>query len=427
MSVSHSPVSRAYVLLLVAGVSATLSFGVRDSAAGGGEIRLIWHVERLDGEVLNSADADASINPASVVKVATSLWALDRLGAGHRFETRFATSGRLDESGGILRGDLLVRGSGDPDFHVENAYLVARALNEHGVREVEGVLRVSDDFWIGWEGGSERRIDDPARRARLMASRLRDALDPRRWNSATRRAVDELRARRGWEPEPVPRVVIDGGVGRVAGAVPTSTLVVHRSNPLLRTLKRFDSYSNNDIERLGSTLGPPDELARYLNQRWPGDGRSVVFATLSGLGTNRMTPRQIVRLLHDARDDLAEDGPERILPVAGCDPGTLEHFPSFGTEAFSGALIAKTGTLTRTDGGVAVLAGYLHTRDGTLVFCVAAPSNGSRLTAARAAQDRWLADLAAEHGGPQPRPCGPAPGFSDDEATVVVGSAATTP
>jgi D-alanyl-D-alanine carboxypeptidase/D-alanyl-D-alanine-endopeptidase (penicillin-binding protein 4) len=420
MHLSHRPLSCARLLLFVAGASVVLFPGARDAAAGAGGIRLVWHVERLDGEVLDSADADASINPASVTKVATSLWALDGLGAGHRFETRFETTGRLDDPDGILRGDLLVDGSGDPDFHVENAYLVARALNALGVHGIDGVLRVSDDFWIGWEGGSERQIDDPARRARRMASRLRDALDPGRWNSATRRAIDKLRARRGWESEALPRVVIDGGVGPSTGVAPTSTLAVHRSNPLLRTLKRFDSYSNNDIERLGSALGPPDELARYLNQRWSGADPPVMFATLSGLGTNRMTPRQIVRLLHDLRNDLADDGAERVLPVAGCDPGTLERFPSFGSEAFTGALIAKTGTLTRTDGGVAVLAGYLHTRDGTLVFCVAAPSNGSRLTAARAAQDRWLADLAAELGGLQPQPCGPAPGFSDDDATVAV-------
>jgi len=419
MNVESRAWARGLGLLLVGFCSGLLSAATDVAARESGDVGLVWHVERLDGEAVLSRDADVSINPASVVKVATSLWALDRLGADHRFETRFATTGQLEESSGTLRGDLMVRGSADPDFHVENAYLVARALNGRGIRVVEGALLVDDGFWIGWEGGSERKLDDPVRRARLMASRLRNALDPGRQNSATRRAIAELRARRGWDSEPVPRVVIDGRVGRHSDVVPATTLLVHRSNPLLHILKRFDSYSNNDIERLELSLGTPDDLARYLKRRWPDAGEPLVFATLSGLGSNRMTPRQIVRLLHDLGEGAPDDRPERVLPVSGCDPGTLNHFPSFDTEAFAGALVAKTGTLTRTDGGIAVLAGYLSTRDGVVVFCVAAPGIGKRLSAARAAQERWLIDLAARYGGPRPRQCAAPSGFSDDDAMIL--------
>ena len=46
---------------------------------------------------------------------------------------------------------------------------------------------------MGWENGSSGRRPDPLKRGLLMATRLRQALDSRRWNAATRRAWASLR------------------------------------------------------------------------------------------------------------------------------------------------------------------------------------------------------------------------------------------
>ena len=80
------------------------------------------------------------------------------------------------------------------------------------------------------------------------------------------------------------------------------------------------------------------------------------------------------------------------------------------------ALVAKTGTLVKTDGGVAALAGYVETADGELVFSVVAPGTGSRLTTARGEQERWLLDLVAAHEGATARECGAPPPHSDADA-----------
>ena len=117
-----------------------------------------------------------------------------------------------------------------------------------------------------------------------------------------------------------------------------------------------------------------------------------------------MTSRLVVRLLEDFGDTLRAAGlrPEDILPTVGCDPGTLTHYPRL-TDRADRALVAKTGTLVKTDGGVAVLAGGAHTARGSLLFCVAAPGSGRRLAQARDAQERWLLDLIERHGGPRSR------------------------
>mgnify|MGYP001594329485 CR=1 FL=1 len=59
----------------------------------------LWHAELDDGTVIASRGADTLFNPASVVKVATSLWALEKLGPDFTFSTRFALVGTLKEKG----------------------------------------------------------------------------------------------------------------------------------------------------------------------------------------------------------------------------------------------------------------------------------------------------------------------------------------
>src|SRR5262245_38967614 len=110
---------------------------------------LVRYVESLDGQVLDARSEDLAINPASVVKIATSWWALETLGPEHRFTTRFAARGTIDPSHQRLNGDLIVHGAGDPDFQAENAFLVAEALNRMGIRQVSGSIVVDGPFCMG--------------------------------------------------------------------------------------------------------------------------------------------------------------------------------------------------------------------------------------------------------------------------------------
>jgi D-alanyl-D-alanine carboxypeptidase/D-alanyl-D-alanine-endopeptidase (penicillin-binding protein 4) len=391
-----------FALALIASSSAA-------ALAAGDPFRgLVWHVESLDGRVVDSRKAGEPINPASIVKLATTLWALEVLGPDQRFETTFSTRGELDPETGVLDGDLIVVGGGDPDFHRENAFLVARALNDLGVKTVRGDLLVDSRFWIGWEGGASHRLDDPAARSRLMASRLRSALDRRRWDRATQRAWRELAARRQLSAATPPRVEVLGEFGPLDGSGAGRTLVIHRSKPLAVVLRRFNCYSNNDIERVAELQATPGEVAGWLVKRLGLPARSVTFETTSGLGTNRLTPRQIVRLLRELRTTCEELGLDlaALLPVAGCDPGTLHMFPRLNDGKYAASLVGKTGTLPYTDDGVSVLAGVVRTAQGELLFSVVMPRAGRKLHWARSREQAWLLDLIAAHGGPNPGSCG---------------------
>jgi D-alanyl-D-alanine carboxypeptidase/D-alanyl-D-alanine-endopeptidase (penicillin-binding protein 4) len=383
---------------------------------------LVWHVETLAGDVVSSNKGDEAINPASVVKAATSMWAIDRLGPDYRFETRLFARGAIDPKTQTLRGDLVVIGSGDPDFQAENAFLVAEALNRVGIRQVRGNLIVNRKFWMGWENGSQGTNPDPVQRGLTMAARLRQALDPRRWNRAVRGDWRRFAVGRGLSINRPFRVQFVGGIGADGEAEVGQLLVVHRSEPLATALRRFNCYSNNDIERVGSFIGAPQELAAEVAARCATPASHVQLETTSGLGTNRLSPRTIVRMMREFKGAAARAGVaiETLLPVGGCDPGTVTgFFPQLASGPNAGSVVGKTGTLTSTDGGVSVLAGFVSTGQGEYVFCVAAPRAEGRLRVSRGAEERWVLAFMDEHGGPRSRTCG-APLQGPDEGAEIV-------
>jgi len=391
--------------------------------------QLVWYVETLDGKVLDARSEDLAINPASVVKIATSWWALETLGPDHRFTTRFTARGTIDPSRQRLNGDLVVHGSGDPDFQAENAFLVAEALNRMGIRKVSGSIVVDGTFWIGWENGSQGMNPDPVKRATLMAARLRQALDVRRWTRATRRAWFAYAQDHGGPHSPLPSVEILGGARfeSAPGGVET-VLFEHRSKPLAETLRRFNAFSNNDIERVAASIGTPSDLSVLLADRLVAGEVPVRIQTASGLGENRLSPRQIVAMLRGFRSAAAGLGVEieQLLPVAGCDPGTVEaSFPRLSSPPFATALVAKTGTLTSTDGGITVLAGFLNTAQGEVVFCVAAPHAAGRIRLARHTEESFVVDLLMRRGGAAPRTCGPPLASPGADATIVTAEVAS--
>jgi D-alanyl-D-alanine carboxypeptidase/D-alanyl-D-alanine-endopeptidase (penicillin-binding protein 4) len=71
-------------------------------------------IDAITGEVLEAHDEEVLLCPASVLKLATTAAAIDVLGKDFRFSTTLAYSGEIQD--GILSGDLLIIGSGDPSF-----------------------------------------------------------------------------------------------------------------------------------------------------------------------------------------------------------------------------------------------------------------------------------------------------------------------
>jgi len=399
-----------------------LTFVLCSTAPAADRDRLIYHAETLTGEVLASERADTPFNPASVVKVGTSMWALDRLGPTARYDTTIGYRGTWDRDRGTIAGSLVLHSGGDPDFHLENAFWIAAELNRRGVRKVDGDLLVVGPFTMGWENGVERTLEDATDRARHMGGRLLWALDPARWSSGDRAVWREFCARRGWDPSSAPSVRVSGSARYADDPGEFHLLVVHGSNPLPELLRRFNVYSNNDIVRVADGLGGPGALTDYLRDRLGAAPHELDLGSASGQNRNRMTARIAVRLMREFRAELRSGGLELddLLPIPGCDPGpTSRMFPMLVQGPDAHAAVVKTGTLTTTDGGVVVLAGAFESlRHGTTLFCVAATGTGTNVVRWRGIEQAWLLDLIHATGGAAPRSCGPRLPFSDSLAVV---------
>ena len=80
--------------------------------------------------------SDRELNPASVMKLVTSYAAIDLLGPDHVWTTRFATDGVIEN--GALRGNLYIRGGGDPKFVLERIQAAYQTLQAMGIQVILG-------------------------------------------------------------------------------------------------------------------------------------------------------------------------------------------------------------------------------------------------------------------------------------------------
>lgn len=95
------------------------------------------------GAVIEEHRAELRLPPASTAKAVTAAYALSTLGAAHRFATRVEARGGAIADG-VLNGDLVLRGGGDPVLHTADLARLADALIARGLRRVEGRFWVDD-------------------------------------------------------------------------------------------------------------------------------------------------------------------------------------------------------------------------------------------------------------------------------------------
>ena len=348
-------------------------------------------VETLDGRIVSSQDENEQFNPASTMKLATAFMALKTLGPDHRFATAVWTDGQFDKTTGSLNGNLYISGR-DPSFHYEHAILIARELNALGIKQVTGDLFVAPGFTMNFSGSAKRSGEQFYD---TLDSTLRSGAAVQAWNYERTLLNDRAGLAN------LPGVAVMGGVGVGPVAPGARLLLTQKSSRLVDILKVLLCYSNNFMaERIGETLGGPESVRQQLLVALNLTPEDLKISTLSGLGVNRISPRVMMKIYRALLAELGKHGlaPSAIMPVAGIDPGTLED--RFTGLPWRGSVIAKTGTLLRTDGGASSLVGQMRTAGGETLLFVIMNQRGS-VARFRENQDYLVMLVQNTRGGPK--------------------------
>ena len=360
--------------------------------------------------------ADTPRSPASVLKLLTSLAALEELGPAYQWKTEVYASAPV--RAGRLDGDVYLKGYGDPYLVVENFWRLLRAVRLAGLETIDGDL-VIDQSHFAEPAGDPGEFDGQAERAynvlprallvnfqavhiRLLPQppQLRVVTDPPiAFQNRVKLVNTPCRGgNRGWQMRVIhdagePKLVLDGnyaaacgedelfrvvsepgpyvyGVfqslwqeqgGRLQGGwreatTPANAKLLHtfRSPPLTEVVRAINKYSNNVMTRqLLLTLG----AERYGA---PGTTEKGVRAVQDWLQRRRLDFPELVLengsgLSRTERISARNLG--RLLRAAFDGP----YMPEFVSAL---PVSAVDGTLAQSFGGR--LAGRMHLKTGSL-------------------------------------------------------------
>ena len=99
-----------------------------------------------------ASQAEQPVNPASLMKLLTTFAALDLLGPAWSWSTPVWLHGPVHD--GVLDGDLVIKGNGDPKLVVERIWLLLKRVQQLGVREIRGDIVLDRSAFAAAEPGS---------------------------------------------------------------------------------------------------------------------------------------------------------------------------------------------------------------------------------------------------------------------------------
>lgn len=372
------------------------------------------------GKEVFTHNANEPLNPASTMKVLTSVVALKHLGGSYTYKTPITT----DSLSKHVAENLYIKGVGDPSIVEERLWRVAKDLRVRGVEKINGDIVIDNSFFKGFEFSGQENGSSRAYNALIsplavnfnsfavvavnndgaLAVTVDPPIDYFQLESRVKASGNALgierRLKEGHE-----HIVVGGGVShekvkyasvqdpvayaghmlawlftqvgiefsgkvREGQATGKKRLLLDESKPLSYILTDLNKFSNNFTAEMilktlaaikgeisGTTAAGTGLLTAYLQDLGVDAAEYAIFNG-SGLSRdNRISAMALNKVLLSAYDDVViRSDFMASLAVAGVD-GTLET--RFKDTELRGNVKAKTGTLY----DVSALSGYLETRD----------------------------------------------------------------
>ncbi|WP_298844181.1 D-alanyl-D-alanine carboxypeptidase/D-alanyl-D-alanine-endopeptidase [uncultured Roseobacter sp.] len=255
----------ADVLVREAGISGDVVFAVADATTG---------------EVLEARGKDMPIAPASVTKAITALYALDVLGASHRFRTRLMATGPVTD--GILDGNLILAGGCDPTLDTRDLALLAARLKEAGIREVRGGFVVHEGPVLSVRAIDPGQPDHVGYNPAVSGI----ALNFNRVHFEWKRVSGDY------------TITMDARTGKYRPDVDIARMSIADRGQPVYTYRDADGRDNWTVAR--GALGR--EGARWLPVRRPGLYAGEVFATLARSNGIVLKPPAVISILPPAKE-----------------------------------------------------------------------------------------------------------------------------
>lgn len=97
------------------------------------------------GDILYQRNSGKTLLPASNIKILTSAVALKELGGDYQFLTTVSTDGDLKH--GVIKGNLYLKGYGDPRLVSEELWMIVKSMRNQGIKRIYGDIIADDTFF----------------------------------------------------------------------------------------------------------------------------------------------------------------------------------------------------------------------------------------------------------------------------------------
>lgn len=317
-------------------------------------------LDLLNGKVVSEYNSDKPLIPASIMKCVTVATLLDKMGVDECFETPVYITGEVSD--GLLNGNILIVGSGDPSLNSRYEPVsadivgeIAKALKSEGINKINGKVIIDESVFSGpavpssWVSGDlsqsygtgshgfnfednasgSRSVSNPAA---VFESRLKGRLR----GEGIEITGDEI-------PDRDKRLLLNHRSGTIDEIM--RSCMMRSDNQYAEGLLRTYAVRNGEP---GSTSVAANMVKKY----WSKNGAPMSGITLidgSGLSRqNRVTAKFMANVLSKKSEDAYYAS---FFPLAGQE-GTLRNFMT--DTPLEGYIAMKTGSMK----GIQCYAGY---------------------------------------------------------------------
>jgi len=320
----------------------------------------VWDLST--GKLIEGFQPDLALIPASTTKVVSSYAILRTLKPEYQLTT--TVLGNLSQ--GTVKGDMVIKGSGDPFLTNEHIWMLAQELKSKGVAKVAGGLRLDQSafdakrYGTGWENTSSNTTPPILP---LSVNFNREG------NGAITKDPEKL------AKDVISRIFSESGITFEWGPDTEDqkgAMASYKSPPLRSLVDSVNKYSNNFItEMLVKHFGDgswPKGVARIQSFYETSLGlppSEIQITDGSGLSKlNRLSAKTLSTILRAGWQDF-EVGPEFVSSLKFI--GGEQYGTSIKDPNLTRRVRCKTGHLTNVD----CMCGFIHMPDGGVhVFAI---------------------------------------------------------